>query len=132
MAAGARVGRAWIHRRLNSSNQNGPAGWLVRFDWSSGSLRLVAVDFLEQARLLGRRLVLLVAAARSVGLLRLAGLQAPHKAIDLAGGVDDPLLAGVERVAVRADIDAQILLGRMCGPAGAARRADDSGLEIFG
>ncbi len=36
---------------------------------SKSSLRLVAVDLLEQARLLGRRLVLLVAAPCSLGLL---------------------------------------------------------------
>src|SRR5512144_972392 len=92
-------------------------------------LRLVAVDLLEQAGLFGRRLVLLIAAARGLGLLGLAGLQALHEAINLAGGVHNALLASVEGMAVRADIDAQILLGRMCRPVRAARRADDGGLK---
>ncbi len=95
-------------------------------------LRLVAVDFLEQAGLLGRRLVLLIAAARGVGLLRLARLQPLHKAIDLAGGIDDALLASVERVAVRADIDADVLAGRLRRPDGATRRADDRRIKNFG
>src|SRR5438105_223193 len=92
------------------------------------SLRLVAVDLLEQAGLLGRRLVLLVAAPRGLGLLRLAGLQALHEAIDLAGGVYNSLFAGVEWMTVRADINTQVLLGRMRRPVGAACRANDCGL----
>src|SRR5262249_49083869 len=106
--------------------------WPVRFHNNMRSLRLVAVDLLEQTWLLGRRLVLLVAAPRCLGLLGLAGLQAPHKAIDLPGGVDNALLAGVEGMAVRADIDAQVLLGRVRRPVGPACRADDRRLKIFG
>ena len=46
--------------------------------------------------------------------------KAALEAIDLAGGVHNPLFAGVEWMAVRADIDTQVLLGRMCWPVGAA------------
>src|ERR1700674_645058 len=49
-------------------------------------------------------------------------LHAPLEPLDLAGGVDDVLGAGVERVAIRADLDADRLHGRPdreCGPADA-------------
>ena len=68
---------------------------------------------------------------RGFSLLRLASLQALHEAIDLAGSVHNSLLAGVEWMAVRADIDTQVLLGRMRRPVGTACRADDCGLKIF-
>src|SRR5262245_27508758 len=112
--------------------------WPVRFHNNMRSLRFVDVVLLQDTQHLaqpwplGRRLVLLVAAPRCLGLLGLAGLQAPHKAIDLPGGVDNALLAGVEGMAVRADIDAQVLLGRVRRPVGPACRADDRRLKIFG
>src|SRR5690554_2836148 len=44
---------------------------------------------------------------------RLGGrLQALHEALHLAGGVHDPLLTGIERMAVRTEVDAQERLGR--------------------
>src|SRR5262245_22930489 len=59
-------------------------------------------------------------------------LQPLLEALDLAGGVDDGLLARVERVAVAADVDAQLLPRRANRPLGAARAAVDLGLEILG
>src|SRR5215213_6704879 len=116
--AAAHLRRARRTKRLNKqlaccahvgiTKTDRPAGRSVLIS-TQMSLRLVAVDLLEQAGLLGRWLVLLIAPSRGLGLLGLAGLQALHKAIDLAGGVHDPLLAGVERMAVRADIDAHVL-----------------------
>src|SRR5215210_4709936 len=59
-------------------------------------------------------------------------LQALLEPLDLAGGVDDRLLAREERVAVRADVDAQLGSGGPDSPLGAARAAVDLGLEILG
>src|SRR6478736_5097083 len=54
------------------------------------------------------------------------------EALDLAGGVDDRLLAREERVAVRTDVDAQLLAGRADRPLGAARAAVDLGFVVLG
>src|SRR6266508_4098160 len=104
----------------------------VLFDRLRRRLFLVAVDLLEQAGFFGRRLVFFLAAARSLGLLALAGLQAAHETIDLPGGVHDALLTGVERVAVRADVHAQVLPGRMRRPDCAAGAARNRRLETLG
>src|SRR6266850_895054 len=40
----------------------------------------------------------------------------PLEAIDAAGRIDQLLLAGEERMALRADLDAQLFLGRAGGP----------------
>src|SRR5512145_1040615 len=109
-----------------------PLSWFPAFaSLFSRSLFLVAVDLLEEARLLDR-LILLLASASGLGLLILACLQATHKAIDLTGGIDDPLLASIERVTVRAHVHAQALPGRLGRPHLAACAARDSRLEDFG
>src|SRR3972149_8219391 len=54
------------------------------------------------------------------------------EALDLAGGVDDGLLAGEERVAVRADVDVQRLLRGADLELGMARAADDLGGVVLG
>src|SRR3972149_3069277 len=62
-------------------------------------------------------------------------LEALLEALDLAGGVDDRLLARVERVAVAADIDAQLRPGgtdRPLGPAGPAMDRPPGGLGMDG
>src|SRR5437899_6279606 len=59
-------------------------------------------------------------------------LQALLEPLDLAGRVDDRLLAREERVAVRADVDAQLRAGGTDRPLGAARAAVDLGLVILG
>ena len=59
-------------------------------------------------------------------------LQALLEPLDLAGRVDDRLLAREERVAVRADVDAQLGAGGSHGPLGAAGSAVDLGLVILG
>src|SRR5438132_7994869 len=56
------------------------------------------------------------------GRLRL-GAHAAHEALDLPGGVDDALRAGVEGVTVRAELDADCRPGR----AGLERVAADAG-----
>src|SRR3954451_7556747 len=53
------------------------------------------------------------------------------EALDAATGVDQLLLAGVERVAVRADLDVKLGLGRPGGELVAARTAD-VGLDVLG
>ena len=60
----------------------------------------------------------------------LAGLQLLIEAVDLAFGVDDALLAGEERVAFRAHIGADHLLGR-AGRPGVAAGADHLGIRII-
>src|SRR5207249_10472117 len=59
-------------------------------------------------------------------------LQSLLEPLDLAGRVDDRLLAGEERVAVRADVDAELLASGPHGPLGAARAAVDSCLVVLG
>src|SRR5579885_1994912 len=54
------------------------------------------------------------------GLLRVALLEA----IDATGGVDELLLAGEERMALRADLDAELLLGRARRPGFTASAVD--------
>src|SRR5579883_225668 len=48
-------------------------------------------------------------ARKRAALRRLFARGAAPEALDLAAGIDDTLLARVERVAVRADVDAQLL-----------------------
>src|SRR6478752_3998406 len=59
-------------------------------------------------------------------------LQALLEALDLAGRVDDRLLAREERVAVAAHVDAELRSGGTDRPLGAARAAVDLGLVILG
>src|SRR3954449_13184326 len=59
-------------------------------------------------------------------------LQSLLEPLDLAGRVDDRLLPRVERMAVAADVDAQLGPGRTDRPLGAARAAVDLGFEILG
>src|SRR4026209_1290037 len=59
-------------------------------------------------------------------------LQALLEALDLARGVDDCLLAGEERVAVGAYVDAELGSGRTDRTLGAARPAMDLGFVILG
>src|SRR4051794_20592284 len=59
-------------------------------------------------------------------------LQPLLEPLDLAGRVDDRLLAREERVAIGADVDAQLLAGGPDGPFGAARAAVGSRLVILG
>src|SRR5689334_1461705 len=59
-------------------------------------------------------------------------LQTLLEPLDLAGRVDDVLRARVERVAVAADVDAQLLAGGPDGPLTAAGSAMDLGLEVLG
>ena len=59
-------------------------------------------------------------------------LQAALEALDLAGGVDDVLLARVERVAVAADVHAQLLTGGAELEVDAARAAVDLRLVVLG
>src|SRR5437899_6498671 len=59
-------------------------------------------------------------------------LQALLEPLDLAGRVDDRLLAREERVAVRANVDAELGAGGSHGPLGAAGSAVDLGLEVLG
>jgi hypothetical protein len=59
-------------------------------------------------------------------------LQALLEPLDLARGVDDVLGAGEERVALRADVDAELGSGRTDGPFATARSAVDLGFEILG
>lgn len=55
--------------------------------------------------------------------ITLGTLQAAHEALDLTSGVDDALLARVERVALVAQVNPQVRLGRPCRP-GIAAGAD--------
>src|SRR4051795_8289869 len=59
-------------------------------------------------------------------------LQALLEPLDLAGRVDDVLRARVERVAVAADVDAQLLAGGPDVPFPPAGAAVDLGLEVLG
>src|SRR5689334_13950035 len=59
-------------------------------------------------------------------------LQALLEPLDLAGRIDDVLRARIERVAVAADVDAQLLAGGPDGPLTATGSAVDLGLEILG
>ena len=59
-------------------------------------------------------------------------LEALLEALDLAGGVDDVLLAREERVAVAAHVDAQLFAGGADFELGPARAAVDLGLEVLG
>ncbi len=56
--------------------------------------------------------------------LALGAFESAHKPLDLTGGIDDALLTGVERMALVAQIDAEIRLGRPCLPGVAARTGD--------
>src|SRR5215208_2815343 len=58
-------------------------------------------------------------------------LESLLEALDLACGVDDVLRARVERVAVAADVDAELGTGRADDPLAAARAAVDLGLEVL-
>src|SRR3954468_969825 len=55
------------------------------------------------------------------GRLGLRGSLAPAEALDASARVDELLLARVERVAVRADLDVDLALGRSCGEVVPAR-----------
>src|SRR3954470_6364847 len=68
-----------------------------------------------------------VAAFRSAAAARCAAPGGVHP----AAGVDELLLAGVERVAVRADLDVQLRLGG-AGPELVAARAAHVGLYVLG
>src|SRR5262245_20136084 len=59
-------------------------------------------------------------------------LQALLEPLDLTGRVDDVLRARVERVAVAADVDAELLAGGPDGPLSAAGAAVDLGVEVLG
>ena len=59
-------------------------------------------------------------------------LEAALEALDLAGGIDDVLLAREERVAVAADVDAELLAGGAQLEVRAARAAVDLRLEVLG
>src|SRR5262245_22293817 len=59
-------------------------------------------------------------------------LQALLEALDLAGRVDDRLLARVERVAVAADVDPQLGARRANGPLGPAGPAVHLGFVVLG
>src|SRR5512140_532595 len=59
-------------------------------------------------------------------------LEALLEPLDLAGGVDDRLLARVEGVAVAADVDAELLAGRPDRPLGPAGATVDLGLVVLG
>lgn len=80
-------------------------------DDESEFLGLVAVDLLEEARLLGGWLNLDIAALGCFGLLLLAGAQPAHKAINLASGVNNALLASVVWVALGAHINTHVIAG---------------------
>src|SRR5690349_10562660 len=55
----------------------------------------------------------------------------PHELLDLAAGVDQSLLAREERMALRADVEAKLFLGRMRLP-GIAARAAHGCLDVLG
>src|SRR5262249_57877187 len=59
-------------------------------------------------------------------------LQSLLEPLDLAGGVDDRLLAREERVAVRADVDAELRSGRPDRPLEAAGAAGDLRFVVLG
>src|SRR3954467_12715079 len=59
-------------------------------------------------------------------------LQTALEPLDLAGRVDDRLLAREERVAVAANVDAKLLLGRPDRPLRAAGRTVHLGLVVLG
>src|SRR6185503_18749106 len=67
---------------------------------------------------------------RSGRLLLLAPL--PRELLDLARGVDQALLAREERVAVRADLEAQLLALRGARGPGGAARAMDVDVDVIG
>src|SRR6478752_1012805 len=69
---------------------------------------------------------------RDGGLASNLALEALLEALDLAGGVDDRLLAREERMAVRAHVDAELRSRGPNGPLGAARAAMDLGFVILG
>jgi hypothetical protein len=75
---------------------------------------VVAVNLFEQALLLSW--LFLLQSSLVAGLLLLRGGQTAHKAVNLTGGVDDALLARIEGMAVRANVEAQYGLGRPYGP----------------
>jgi len=95
------------------------------------ALRVFPVQFLQQALLL-RLLVARLAALLRIGLMGLGGAQPSHEAVNLPGGINDPLFARIERVAVGTDLDPQIAARRTDGPARAARRADDPVHMVLG
>src|SRR6185503_7753334 len=59
-----------------------------------------------------------------LGARGLGGAVLAREALDAAGRVHEALLAREERVAVRADLEAQLLLGGARGPGGAAGAVD--------
>src|SRR6266508_1453569 len=61
---------------------------------------------------------------RRMALLVLRPLHASLEPLDLAGGVDDVLGTGVERVAIRADLDADRIHGRADRERGPAHAVD--------
>ncbi len=65
-------------------------------------------------------------------LLVLAGLEALHEAINLAGRVDDTLLTGVKRVAFGANVKTQCFFGRNRRPCAATTGARVDRLVRFG
>src|SRR5438045_4902724 len=70
--------------------------------------------------------------SRSSGAGPNLSLEALLEALDLTGRVHDRLLAREERVAVAADVDAQLLARAADGEFGAARTAMDAGLAVLG
>jgi hypothetical protein len=90
---------------------------------------------LGQALLLKRTLVRFLLRFDLVHRVR-GALQALHEAVDLARGVDDALLARVERVALRANVDLE-LRRRRANSIGVPARADDArfgvvlGMDFF-
>jgi hypothetical protein len=71
------------------------------------------------------------AGSHSFGVLGSFGL-AGLEFVDAAGGVDELLLAGVERVAVRANFHGNILHGRVSREGSVAAVAVDGGLKDLG
>src|SRR5882672_2996872 len=118
--------RGLLLGRLGRSGRgrSGGGGRLLGYAEGGGD-GLLRPGHLEELGLLGRRV------GDGVGLLGGLALPLALELLDHAGGVDELLLAGVERVAVRADFDGD-LLARGAGRERVPAAAGDERLFIVG